>query len=141
VKRFVAGLTPMIVFAALAAPALAQPRSSSLSVASGRAAINRFTRKTADEIEQAGSFKRIKSEVSACRKHGADVICLSELFLPFQTCSQQLVALPRRPIVVRELDETTCTEQNNEELDGPPVPGSSTSGSSSAAEREITLEG
>ena len=138
-KRFTTVLTPMVVLAALAAPAQAQPRSSSLSVASGKAAINRFARKAAHEIEEAGSFKLIKSEVSACRKHGPDVVCLTRLFLPLETCSGQLVALPRSPILVKEVGEMTCTEQNNEALDGPPVPSSSTPGSSSSIEVHVTL--
>jgi len=139
VKRFTAVLTPVIVLAVLAAEAQAQPRRSSLSVASGRAAINGFVRETAHVIEEEGSFKLIKSEVSRCRKHGANVICLTRLFLPLETCSQHLLALPRRSIVVKERDEMTCTEHNNEALDGPPVPSSSTSGSSGSIEIHVTL--
>ena len=140
-KRLATVLTPLIVLVALAAPAQAQPRSSSLSVASGRAAINRYARKIAQVIEEQGSFKLIKSEVSGCRQHGADVICINRLFLPLETCSGHLVALPRRPILVTELGDMRCVEQNNEALDGPPVPSSPAPGSSSPIEVTVTMPG
>lgn len=138
-KRFATVLTTMIVLAVLAAQAQAQPRTSSLSVPSGRAAVDRFARNTAHLIEEESSFKRIKAEVSACRKHGADVFCLAKWFFPLETCSERLMALPTHPLRVKELSEMTCTEQNNEQLDGRPVPSSSTPGSSSSVEVHVTL--
>jgi len=139
VKRFATVLTPMIVLAALAGQARAQPRTSSLSVPSGRAAVNRFAGKTAHLMEEESSFKLIVSEVSGCRKQGADVICLTKWFLPLETCSARLIALPTHPLLVNELGEMTCTEQNNEGLDAPPVPSSTTPGSSTPAEVHVTL--
>src|SRR5271167_519179 len=105
VKRFATVLTPMIVLAALAAQAQAQPSSSSLSVATGRAAVKRFADKTALLVEEESSFKRINAEVSACRKHGADVFCLAKWFFPLETCSERLMALPTHRLLVKELSE------------------------------------
>ena len=138
-KRFATVLTPIIILAALAAQAQAQPSSSSLSVATGRAAVKRFADKTALLVEEESSFKRINAEVSACRKHGADVFCLAKWFFPLETCSERLMALPTHRLLVKELSEMTCTEENNEQLDGPPVPSSSTAGSSSSIEVHVTL--
>lgn len=115
-RRLAPALIAMMLGGALAAQAQAQPHGHSLSLASGKAAIERFAGKLTYELAAARSATPMSWQVSACRKQGAGLICAGEWIFAGEKCSVAIEALTGAPSTrVKELGRLQCSKQNDAE--------------------------
>jgi len=88
-----------------AAPA---QRTSTLSVAAGRAAISRFASNLRDAVAGDGPGTPVRAQVEACSKQVGVVVCMASWTFGNTRCSVPVGALAHRGIRVEELGEATC---------------------------------
>ncbi len=102
------------LIAAAAAQAQAQPHGPSLSVASARAAVDRFAGELTYQITGTGTATPVSWQVFACAKGRVGVRCTGEWTLASRKCAVSLEALQGRSAIhVRQLGKVTCYEQND----------------------------
>jgi hypothetical protein len=112
-RRLAPSLIAIMLVAAAAAQAQAQPHGHSLSVVSGRAAIDRFAGELTYRITGAGATTPVSWQVSACAKGRVGVRCTGEWTLASRKCAVGMEALQGRSTIrVRQLGEVTCSEEN-----------------------------
>ncbi len=113
-RRLAPTLIAVMLIAAAAAQAQAPPRGHSLSIASGRAAIDRFAGELTYQITGAGAATPVSWQVSACAEGRVGVRCTGEWTLPSRNCSVGMEALRGRSAIrVRQLGKVTCREENH----------------------------
>jgi len=119
-RRLAPAIIATLLLGALAAQASAQPHGSSLSVASGRAAIDRFAGKLTYELEAVHSAAPTGWQVSACAKRGSGVVCTGEWIFAGETCtvSMQATAPSAR---VKERGRLECGKHSSTESNGAPT--------------------
>jgi hypothetical protein len=121
-QRLAPALIAMILAAALAAQAEAQPAPPSLSVTSAKAAIDRFAARLTYQVASVHSAAPMSWQVSACAKRGTAVICTGQWIFAGERCAAAMQALPGGvSIRVRQLKGLQCSKQNDAESDQPPT--------------------
>jgi hypothetical protein len=117
-RRIAPALITTILLGVLAAQASARPHGSSLSVASGTAAIDRLAGKLTYELATVHSATPMSRQVSACRKNGSGVVCTGEWIFAGETCTVRMEATSPSARV-RELGKLECSRQSSAESNGP----------------------
>jgi hypothetical protein len=120
--RLAPALIATILAGTLAAQAGAQPERSSLSVASGKAAIDRYAGRLTHEIAAVHPAAPMSWQVLACSKRPTGVICTGEWMFAGEKCAAGMQAFPRgASIRVRQLARLRCSTQNDAQANQPPA--------------------